>query len=342
MPRRRPGGAQPGLDPVRPRRPPSPVRAGTCSTCSSRSRGRPAASRASRARRAGRVRHRCAPQLLRPSRRGTAEPAVAVPGGHVDGDPPTERSVARRARRKGDPWTSSAPARRAAASSSRSAARSTSTPRPELRDQLNGLVGERAPPPRRRHAGGRVPRLHRALGSSSAGSSGSASPTGRSRLRLLAGAGPEGLPDHRPDQGLPDPRHGRARPSPTPGPTVRTVASALDPPVRRARPHRAAGRRRGGPPGRARRGARRRGAARRSARRSPAPCCAGTAEIDTHVDVVVRDDGGSASWSRCTTTLRRAVRDDDDGIALGRRGGRARGATHGEVAHLAWPTGPSA
>lgn len=68
----------------------------------------------------------------------------------------------------------------------------------------------------------------------------------------------------------------------------------------------------------------------------------GTAEIDTHVDVVVRDDGLGFEvevHDHSSST----VRDDDDGIALALVEALVPEVrTHGEVLTLAWPTGPSA
>ena len=68
----------------------------------------------------------------------------------------------------------------------------------------------------------------------------------------------------------------------------------------------------------------------------------GTAEIDTHVDVVVRDDGLGFEvevHDHSTST----VRDDDDGIALALVEALVPEVrTHDEVLTLAWPTGSSA
>ena len=157
---------------------------------------------------------------------------------------------------------------RVTARSSRSVARSTSTRRPALREQLVDLVADGkyhlvVDMERRR-----LPRLDRAR---RPGRRPQAGPRPR-RLAapgLHPGAHPQDLPHHRADQGLPDPRlgrrGGRAPPSgrctrhgrQTPSGTGEHGQRAGRAPLQRAagaRPHRPAGRRRGRAPRRGRRG----------------------------------------------------------------------------------------
>jgi len=68
----------------------------------------------------------------------------------------------------------------------------------------------------------------------------------------------------------------------------------------------------------------------------------GAAEIDAHVDVVVRDDGHGFEVEIHDRSAA-SVRDDDDGIALALVEALVPELrTHGEVLTLAWPSSPSA
>jgi len=68
----------------------------------------------------------------------------------------------------------------------------------------------------------------------------------------------------------------------------------------------------------------------------------GAAEIDAHVDVVVRDDGLGFEVEIHDRSAA-SVRDDDDGIALALVEALVPELrTHGEVLTLAWPASPQA